>query len=291
LANIVHFLLLVVVAQAQAGIPAGRSQFETEVSGKRIEIFTYKPDGFRDGPMIMVFHGTLRNADEYRDDARKMGDEFGALIAAPRFDSTQFGRGQYQQGGLFRDGKLQVEHDWTWSLVPKLLAEIRRREGRPDMPVYLIGHSAGAQFVGRMTAFVPADVRRIVVANPSAYVSPTRDQEYPYGFGDLPDELVDEGRLQRYLARPMTIYLGTKDTERDSDLDKSPGADHQGKSRLERGRNVYRDARELAEKKGWEFGWQLVEAPGVGHDHTAMFNDPACEIALFGRRGGSPRSR
>jgi pimeloyl-ACP methyl ester carboxylesterase len=290
LANIVQLLVVVFIAQAQPGIPSGKSKFETEVSGKRIEVYTYKPAGFRDGPMIVVFHGTLRNADEYRDDARKMGDDYGALIAAPRFDSAQFGRGQYQQGGLFRDGKLQPERDWTWSLVPKLLAEIRKREGRPDMPVYLIGHSAGAQFVGRMTAFVGADVRNIVVANPSAYLCPTRDEDYPYGFRDLPDELVDDGRLQRYLARPMTIYLGTADTERDQDLDKSAGADRQGKSRLERGRNVYREARELAEKKGWEFGWRLVEAPGIGHDHTAMFNDPACEIALFGR-GGSPRSR
>ena len=287
--NVVLFTCLVLIGQT--GIPTGKSQFETEVSGKRIEVFTYKPAGFRDGPMIMVFHGTLRDADVYRDDAQKMGDRFGALIAAPRFDSAQFGSGQYQQGGLFRDGKLKPEPDWTWSVVPKLLDVIRQREGRPDLPVYLIGHSAGAQFVGRMAAFVPADVRRIVVANPSSHLCPTRDEDYPYGFGDLPDELVDDGRLQRYLARPLTIYLGTADTERDQYLDKSAGADRQGKSRLERGRNVYRDARELAEKKGWELGWRLVEAPGIGHDHTAMFDDPACEIALFGRRGDSPRSR
>jgi pimeloyl-ACP methyl ester carboxylesterase len=289
LANFLQFTLLVLIGQA--GIPTGSFQFMAEASGRRIEVFTYKPAGYRDGPLIMVFHGTLRDADVYRDDARKMGDEFGAMIAAPRFDSVQFGAGQYQQGGLFQDGKLKPEPDWTWSLVPKLVADIRNREARPDMPVYLIGHSAGGQFVGRMAAFVPADVRGVVVANPSSHLSPTRDQPYPYGFGELPEGLVDDNRLKRYLARPLTIYLGTADTERDQYLDKSAGADRQGRSRLERGRNVYRDARELAEQKGWEFGWRLVEAPGIGHDHTAMFDDPACEIALFGRRGGSPRSR
>jgi pimeloyl-ACP methyl ester carboxylesterase len=289
LGNILLVTLMLLVGQS--AIPAGSAQLQTEFSGKRIDVFTYKPADYRDGPLIMVFHGTLRDADVYRDDARAMADRFGALIGVPRFDREQFGSGQYQQGGLFKDDKLKPEPEWTWSLVPKIIAELRRREGRPEMPVYLIGHSAGGQFVGKMAAFVPADVARVVAANPSTLLFPTRDHLYPYGFGDLPDELVSRDRLRRYLARPLTIYLGTADNERDQYLDKSSGADRLGKSRLERGRNLFSFARELAEKEGWEFGWRLVEAPGVGHDHKAMFDDPMCEIALFGRRGGALRPR
>lgn len=117
---------------------------------------------------------------------------------------------------------------------------------------------------------------------------PTRDQDYSYGFGNLPDGLDDDGRLRPYLARPLTIYLGTADTERDEDLDTSAGADCQGRSRLERGRNAIRAAKDLAEEKGWEFGWRLVEASGVGHDHRAMFDHPMCAAALFGRQGAAP---
>jgi pimeloyl-ACP methyl ester carboxylesterase len=289
LSNILFLTCALLVGQG--GIPSGGADFEAVVSGKRIEVFTYKPAGFRHGPLIMVFHGTLRDADVYRDHARGMGDRFGALIAAPRFDAEQFGAGQYQQGGLFRDGVLKPEPDWAWSLVPKLVAELRRREERPDMPVILIGHSAGAQFVERMAAFVTIDACRVVVANPSSHLSPTRDQPYPYGFGGLPEELSGDHRLRRYLACPVTIYLGTADSERDEYLDKSPEADCQGKSRLERGRHAYRVARELAGKKGCAFGWRLVEAPGIGHDHQAMFDDPACGVALFGRQGDVDRPR
>jgi poly(3-hydroxybutyrate) depolymerase len=291
LANVLFVTGLILVGQGSAAAPAGAARFETEVSGKRIEVFTYKPAGYRAGPLIMVFHGTLRDADVYRDHARGMGDRFGALIAAPRFDAEQFGRGQYQQGGLYRDGALKSEADWTWSLVPKILAELRRREGRPDMPAYLIGHSAGGQFLERMAAFVPAEAARVVVANPGTHLVPTLDQPYPYGFGGLPDALAGSDRLRRYLARPLTVYLGTADTERDEYLDTSSAADRQGRSRLARGRNTFQAARALAEKEGWEFGWRLIEAPGVGHDHQAMFDHPMCEDALFGRRRELPGSR
>ena len=276
------------VAGHTDGLPSGDGSFKVEAAGRHIEVFTYRPSGYKDGPLILVLHGTLRNADEYRDHARKMGDRFGALIAAPRFDKDQFGPGMYQQGGLFRDGKVAPRRDWSVSLVPEIADAVRRKAGRPGMPYYLIGHSAGGQFVGRTAAFVETDARRIVVSNPSSYVFPTRDRPFPYGFGGLPDDLSDDAALRRYLARPVTIYLGTLDTERDADLDTSAGAERQGRTRLERGRSAFRAAEALASRRGWAFGWSLVEARGVPHDHETMFNHPSTRAALFGEtRAGS----
>lgn len=289
MSNMILALCLLFVGQ-DAGIPTGNSTFKVEVGGKTLDVFTYRPESYKDGPLILVCHGTLRNADEYRDHARKMGDRFGALIAAPRFDKEQFGQGMYQQGGLFRDGKVAARPNWTVSLVPEIAAAVRRKMGRPEMPYSMIGHSAGGQFVGRTAAFVDTGATRIVVANPSSYVLPTRDRPYPYGFGNLPEDLSNDAHLKRYLAQPVTIYLGTADTERDEDLDTSEGAERQGKSRLERGRLAFRTARDLAAERGWKFGWALVEAPGVPHDHDKMFNDPRCQAALFGetRLDGKP---
>lgn len=274
--------LLIVTVATLGDLPPGMARVTAEVSGKTIDVFTYKPASYKDGPLIVVFHGSLRNADEYRNDARAMGDRFGVLIAAPKFDERQFGQGKYQQGGLMRDGKPTRDNEWTWTLVPKIVDAIRKREGRPDMPYYLVGHSAGGQFLSRLAGFVPTEARRIVVSNPSTHLFPTRELNYPYGLGGLPDLLSDEKRIRRYLACPVTIYLGTADTERDEDLDTSDEADRQGRSRLERGRNAFRTGLALAKANGWEFGWRLVEAPGVGHDHIAMFNAPRCRVALFG---------
>jgi dienelactone hydrolase len=276
-----------VAGRALPGEPAGRlSRIEVELGERSLTVYTYKPAAYKDGPMIVVFHGLARNAEEYRDQARGMADRFGALLAAPEFDEDRFPFQKYTRGGLVRDdGTIAPRAEWTWSLVPRLAGELRRREGRPEMPYYLIGYSAGGQFVERMAGFVATGARRLVAANPGGYVFPTIDAPFPYGFGGLTVELAREEVIRRYLAQPLTIYLGTQDDARDADLDKTSGADRQGRNRLERGRNAYATARRLAESKGWSFQWRLVEAGGVGHDAAAMFDSPACASALFGPVG------
>src|SRR3954453_23094345 len=133
-------LLVSFVLLAQAAIPQGPARLEGALHPATFEGFPYKPAGYRDGPMLMVFHGMDRNADEYRDHARAMGDRFGMLVVAPRFDSKQFGAGKYQQGGLLAGGRLLPRDRWMWSFVPRLADHLRRLEGRPHMPFYLIGH-------------------------------------------------------------------------------------------------------------------------------------------------------
>src|SRR5262245_39887613 len=266
-----------------SAIPAGADKIEVTAGPQQtpLEVFTYKPAGYRDGPLIIVFHGILRNADEYRDHAKEMGDRLGALIAAPRFDKERFPTESFQQGGILRDGQARAKEDWTFSRVSEIANEIRRRESRPELPYYLLGHSAGGQFVERLAGFVDPGATRIVAANPGTHQFPTREQRYPYGFGGLPDELSNDAALRRYLAQPLTLFLGTDDTVVDEHLTVSPWANAQGAVRLERGRNMFEFARKLARERGWAFHWRLVEAEGIKHDHALMFNHPHEAAALF----------
>lgn len=281
--NRVTLILLVVCGRllAAEAIPVGASQTEMTAGGRPIRVFTYKPAAYRDGPLIVVFHGMNRNADTYRDNARGMGDRFGALIAAPEFDAQRFPAVAYQRGGIVKDGRLQPQASWTCSLVPGIVKAIREREGRARMPCYLIGHSAGGQFLARLAGFMETDAVRIVAANPGSHLFPTREMPFQYGFGGLPDAVSNDAALRRYLAQPLTLFLGAADTG-DASLDKSETAMKQGATRIERGRNCFRAAEQLAQEKGWPFHWRLVEAPGIGHDSKAMFNHPRCEEALFG---------
>jgi pimeloyl-ACP methyl ester carboxylesterase len=248
-------------------------------------VFTYRPPDCADAPLLMVFHGMRRNAAEYRDHARTLADRCGMLLGAPLFDPAWSGGQRYRTGGLLRDGRVAPPGSWTWNVVPELIDHVRRLEGRPDMRCVLLGHSAGGQFLIRLGAFVPTQAERLVVANPGSLLFPTRDLPYPYGFGGLPRWLASDELLQRYLAQPLTLYLGTADTERDEELDVRPDADRQGRNRLERGRNAYRAAADLAARHGWPLAWRLVEADGIGHDHQVVFDDPACRDAVMGRGG------
>jgi poly(3-hydroxybutyrate) depolymerase len=261
-------------------LPDGAGKVEVEAGGHKLEVFTYKPKGYKDGPLIVVFHGMLRNAETYRDNARGMGDRFGALVVAPLFDAPRFPNESYQLGGLLRKGEVQPAERWTGQVVPKLVGEVRRRERRPDLPYYLIGHSAGGQFLTRVVGALPTGAERIVAANPGSHLFPTRDLPFPYGFGKLPAELSDDAALKRYLAQPLTIYVGTADTG-SQNLPRSETANKQGATRYERGTNCFKAAQELAKAQGWEFNWRLVEAPDIGHDAKAMFDHKNCAQALF----------
>ncbi|MBM4003354.1 MAG: hypothetical protein FJ295_08715 [Planctomycetes bacterium] len=268
-------------AAEQSPLPEGTGQVAVSVQDRPIELFTYKPPGFRSGPLIMVFHGVLRNADEYRDHARGMGDRHQALIVAPRFTEADFPLEKYQLGGLRVNGSIRPSSEWTWQWVAPIADAIRRRESRPEMPLFLIGHSGGGQFLVRLAGFVSTGAKRVVAANAGTLLFPSREYAFPYGFGELPDELSNDDALRRYLAQPLTFYLGSGDIERDEYLDVKPAADRQGMTRFERGRNAFALGQRLAEERGWEFGWRLVIAEGVEHDHEKMFDHPQCQKALF----------
>jgi poly(3-hydroxybutyrate) depolymerase len=268
------------LAAADSGFPAGKSKIETSIAGKTLEVFTYRPTNYTDGPLIVVFHGMLRNADTYRDNAVALGDRFNALIAAPLFDANRFPNEAYQRGGITKKGTVQPKEEWTYSLVSPLVESLRQHAGRPDMPYYLIGHSAGGQFLVRMAAFVPTGAKRIVAANAGAHIFPTREADFPYGFGGLPDELGGDAALKRFLAQPLTLYQGTADVLEEN-LDKSAAAMKQGPTRIERGRANFNLGQEVAQKLRCEFNWSLVEAPGIGHDSKLMFEHANVEMALL----------
>ncbi len=284
LAVLVACLLPLLPAQEPAGpLPQGKAQVRLTAGDTPLDVFTYKPADWPGERMILVLHGVNRNADEYRDHACAMGDRFQALIVAPRFDRERFPSRRYQQGGVMReDGTAAEPHERTYALIPRLAAQVRLREGRPGLRFWIIGHSAGGQFVMRMSAFQDTGAERLVAANPGSDLFPTRDAPFGYGFGGLPDAIADDAALRRYLSAPLTIYLGTADDQPDDHFDRSAAAMTQGGGRHQRGLACYWYARTLAQLQGWPFAWQLVEAPGVAHDHEKMFDHAACEQALFG---------
>ena len=263
-------------------MPAGASSQDITTTGGVIKVFTYKPSLYKGGPLVLVFHGINRNAEDYRNFAIAVAERFKVLVAAPLFDKERFPADAYIRGGLLdKDGKLRPREQWTYALVPQLVAALRAGEGKPDLPYTLLGHSAGGQFLARLAAFYPTDAKRIVAGNPGSHLFPRTDWKFGYGFGALPAEISDEAAIQRYLAAPLTLYLGTGDILTNSEnLDKSPEALLQGPYRYARGLACFEFARKLAADRGWAFNWRKVETPGIGHDGGGMFAAPEMAEAL-----------
>ena len=270
-------------------LAAGSGLYSVAIDGQDIELHTYKPPQYAGGPILLVLHGLGANAPGYRDYAMPLADQLGFLVVAPLFDRERFPTWRYQTGGLVRDqradGEFTVEPEaqWTGRLFLAIIDSVRVAEGRPDLAYALIGHSAGGQTLSRFAAFVPHQALRIVIANPSTWLWPTRDERFPFGFGGLPAPLANDAALQRYLAQPVTVLLGTADLRRDNNLNVRPPAERQGTTRYARGHNAFRTAQQLAQDRGWAFNWRLIEVPGIGHSARRMFGSPQARAALAGQ--------
>jgi hypothetical protein len=271
------------VPAAPPAIADGSAEIRVQAGAVELQVFLYRPANWTRQRILLVMHGVERNADEYRDHAVPMGDRFDALVVAPKFDKQRFPSRLYQRGGILReDGTAAPPAEWTYARLPEVVAAVRRAAAAPAAKLYAIGHSAGGQFLVRCAAFFDLGAERIVAANPGSVLLPTKEQPFGYGFGGLPAELSNDERLRRYLAAPLTLYLGTGDDRHDEWLDTSAEAMAQGSGRHQRGLALWWAGKALAAQRGWPLQWRLVEAPGVVHEHADMFAHDKCAEALFG---------
>ena len=262
-----------------ASIGPGEGEQSAPLPGATLQVFTYRPAMCSHGLLLMVFHGTERDADSYRDRARPLADKLCAIVVAPKFDRGRFPCDSYQYGGVAEHGRVLPAGARPVDLVAPLVAWAQSAAGRPGMPHVLIGHSAGSQFLSRVAAFTATTAVRIVIANPSTWVMPSTSTAVPFGFGGLKPAQDAELALRAYLAQRIIVELGGIDTG-SAELDVSADGMAQGPYRLARGRNAFNSAKAAAESHGWPFNWTLIEVPGVGHNSTKMFNAPQTVAAL-----------
>lgn len=258
---------------------AGLSIETAVIDGGQIRVHIYRPKscGKAPRPLLLVFAGYERNAEEYVRRARPVARARCMTVIAPELDEERFPRAHYQRAGVSRR---TGDRACMGRLLRGLQAWARDREGQPDAPFVLFGHSAGGQMLSRVSAYCPLpDVERIIIANPSSHVAASLIEPAPFGFASLLGVQEREADLARYLRQPITIYLGEADTG-DVRLDKSPGAQRQGRTRLERGRNVFAAAQAMAATRGWPFRWRLVVAAGVGHSSRNMLRAPEMTKAI-----------
>jgi hypothetical protein len=269
-------------AQAEP-FPTGKSLVEADINGTKLQLYAYKPATYAGEGFILLLHGASRAAESYRDNAMGMADLHKRIVVVPLFDRERFPEWRYQFGGVFRaDSSFASPEERTYAFIPTLVSYIRGREGSAGLPYLLAGFSAGGQFVSRMAAFIDSDAERLIAMASGSTMFPTREMDFGLGFGKLPDALSNDERIRRYLALPMTIYIGTGDVE----MSQLPQGDayEQGVHRYSRNIRWFNEAMDLAFKKQWAFNWRLVIADGPGHSPREMFDHPQVGNALFGHR-------
>lgn len=263
---------------AQSAQPSGRpSGFEQNVGSFEVNTSPHGPvkvfwaaggGDLRSARVIVVMHGTNRNAADYRDAWIPLIAGQNAIVVAPEFDSEHFpGVNAYNLGGMWDDEDRPIKPEsWTFNVVERVFDDLVRRVGSNQTSYDMFGHSAGAQFTHRFVEFMPtARLHRAISANAGWYTM-LDDRRFPYGIGDVPGPHVD---LQRLARADLTILLGANDTESEN-LRQDADANAQGATRLERGLEFYRVAHAAATAAGVDLAWTLTVVPGARHDYEEM---------------------
>jgi poly(3-hydroxybutyrate) depolymerase len=260
-------------AAAATAIPPGKWSFLfTDAKGRAdrpMRVYTYRPRQCDEKcPIQFVLHGQGRTASNYRDYWELAADRYGFLVVVP-----EFSKAHWPGGAGYNRGDVDATEDrdkWGFLLIEHLFDEVRSAQA--DYRIF--GHSAGAQFLHRFLYFVPENRASLaVVANAGWYTLPEWrpgkvKYTWPYA---LVGAKVGEKEARQALGKRMVVMLGEGDTDPNApDLDRTEGSLAQGANRLERGRNFYRAASELAKEAEAAFLWELAYVPGTAHEGSKM---------------------
>ena len=269
--------------------------------------------------LLVVVHGALRDSDRYFACACAAAKDGGSstLIVAPQFlasvdlevrgavpDDTLYWNVEGWKGGEPALAPAPISSFTAMDCLLQKLTEPGMLSDGKKPTVVIIGNSAGGQYVNRYAAVGHAPDQlvkdgisvRFIIANPSTYLyfDGKRPVEVPdrssinrwrYGFEDKPAyvDSTPEESLERYLARDVTIVLGSEDRD-DSALllEVSAAAMTQGANRLERGIYYDHHIRRLARAAGLEARHRVIKLAGVGHAADDVLAAPQTREIMFG---------
>ena len=240
-------------------------------ASRRMTVYTYLPAKLKADVATIVFvvHGQGKNADGYRDAWAAHAGKYGFMVIAPLFDADTWGSTYSTRQGLMRDGRPTDSAMWSFSVIEHLFDAIKTATGNKNATYRLYGHSEGGQFVHRLVWFLPeARFDKAITANPGWYTMPDLSVALPYGLANSP---ATERTLRQSLERNLTVLLGSRDNDPNHpQLRKTPQAMAQGRFRLERGENFFKQAGERCAALKCKFGWQIQIVPDAAHSNGQM---------------------
>ncbi len=255
---------------------SGVDQFDATFAGvaKPMRVFYYSPSGINENtPILFVFHGVERNAMEYRNALESIAGIKSFIVVAPEFSEENFpGQSAYQIGNIFQDGDqpspqtLLPQNKWSVGLIEPMLDMARKKSGASNGACYLIGHSAGAQFLHRLILFKPDfPFARAVVSAAGWYTLPDTSVAFPYGLGASPFPLQ---ALSSAFSRKVFVQVGNQDNNPNaSNLRRNAEADKQGTHRLARAQYFFNQAENIAGTQSMPFNWELKIISGLNHNY------------------------
>lgn len=248
---------------------------------KPLNVFYHVPQNVTSNTKILfVFHGSGRNAAEYRDAWISKANEYGVIIVAPEFSDNYFpGGDSYNLGNVFMDGNhpsastLTNESQWTFSLIEPLFNKIKSLTDNNSSKYDIYGHSAGAQFTHRFLLFKPnAHVDKVIASAAGWYTLPDETVDFPYGLNNS----FTDFNLNNFFNQNLIIQIGELDNDPNSPaLRHNTTVDQQGDNRYDRAYYFFNLSETIAQQSNSSFNWQIIETPNTAHEFGPTINQAA----------------
>lgn len=209
---------------------------------------------------LLVLHGISRDSQALLRHFGPQAQRTGRIIVAPRFSRKHW--------PVFQRPTRKNRPD---SALLALLDALSQHHTGFDRPLDIFGYSGGAQLAHRAAMLYPQRFAHLHLGAAGWYCLPSNSQPYPYGLGGAaaePANLVacKRAMLPAFLDRPITVYAGACDTQRDDALRQNPTLDAtQGATRLARAKTYVATLRAAAKAHNITPQVRFVELPGCGH--------------------------
>ena len=243
------------------------------LSNKPFNIHYYIPPTVNQStaPILFIFPGTDRNADDYLETWITLADQKGVMVFSFEFSDQYYPMSRhYQTGYIFDENEnLNNEDVWTFSLIEPVFDFIKTNLGNNTNSYNMFGHSAGGQFVHRFVQFKPnSRLNYAISANAGWYTVPDTSVDFPYG---LKNAGISNEDLQNSYLKNLEIHLGQNDNNpNDPALRKTPEANLQGLHRLSRGRYFVNQSDSISQSLNFNSNWVKKELENVGHEQQKM---------------------
>jgi poly(3-hydroxybutyrate) depolymerase len=238
--------------------PAGLISHKSQ--GGELDYFAYVPQSAaKNAPLLVSVHGIDRMALQHALRFAPLAEEGGFAVLAPLFSRRRMPR--YQRTLRTPRGESPLE---AFDLTLEHFSEGCSIDPRTR---YLFGYSGGAQFAMRYGLRGRNQFAKLALAAPGWFTMP--DPGLPFPFGVAPSVAcgLPQPDIERLLAMPILVTVGSRDTKRDRSLNRDPIVDAtQGFTRVQRAESWCTAMRAISEQRGVTSRLQMRILPGASHD-------------------------
>jgi pimeloyl-ACP methyl ester carboxylesterase len=242
---------------------------------KTLRVYYFIPENKTSAtPILFDFHGTGRNARDYRDAMVADATQKGFIVIAPEFSEQNYPGGDgYNLGNIFLDGDnpsantLNAAADWSLSVIEPLFDFVKSQINNNNETYYVFGHSAGAQFAHRLMLFKPnVRISKAVLSAAGWYTFPDESVTFPYGLGESP---FVSSSLNIFFGKNILIQVGENDNDPNAaGLRRNEFVDLQGINRKDRAVNFFQFCQNRAINQNTIFNWNFEFIPNTDHDYV-----------------------